>query len=105
MTDTNIHHLKESANEVSAEISPQKKIASLMEAFKLFSQESSRLESSYSELKEHFNSLNTELHTTVEQLSQKLIELDAITYYLNSILSNISQGIFFIDLAGCVTTY
>jgi signal transduction histidine kinase len=105
MTDTNINHLKASVHEASAETSPQKKIASLIEAFKLFSQESNRLESSYSELKEHLGSLDTELHTTVEQLSQKLIELDAITYYLNSILNNISQGILFIDLTGCVTTY
>lgn len=40
-----------------------------------------------------------------EIIQRKLFELDAITYYLNSILTNISQGLIFIDFKGIVTTY
>ena len=40
-----------------------------------------------------------------ELIQRKLFELDAITYYLNSILTNISQGLIFIDFNGTVTTY
>lgn len=40
-----------------------------------------------------------------ETLKNKLFQLDAITYYLNSILTNISQGLLFIDFEGTVTTY
>ena len=40
-----------------------------------------------------------------EALQKKLFELDVITYYLNSILTNISQGLIFVDYQGVVTTY
>lgn len=40
-----------------------------------------------------------------EALQKKLFELDVITYYLNSILTNISQGLIFVDFQGVVTTY
>jgi nitrogen fixation/metabolism regulation signal transduction histidine kinase len=105
MTKSNIKHLKEFVNDASIELSQQKKIESLTKACELFNQESERLEKSYASLKEQFKDLNIEFETALNQLKQKLHELDAITYYLNSILSNVSQGILFIDLAGCVTTY
>jgi signal transduction histidine kinase len=105
MADLNIKNLREFVHEASAEISQQKKIESLTKACELFTQESERLEKSYSALKEQFKELNIEFEDALQQLNQKLVELDVITYYLNSILSNISQGIFFIDLNGCVTTY
>lgn len=38
-------------------------------------------------------------------LHNKGFQLDAVTYYLNSILTNISQGLLFIDFEGTVTTY
>lgn len=105
MADSNIKHLKEFAHEASGEPSQQKKIESLTRAYELFALESEKLEKSYVSLKEQFKEQNIEFEDALLRLNQKLMELDAITYYLNSILSNISQGIFFIDLNGCVTTY
>lgn len=40
-----------------------------------------------------------------KHLQTKLVEFDAATYYLNSILSNMSQGLLFIEFSGGVTTY
>lgn len=105
MAKTDIKHLKEMVHEASAEESQLKKIETFTKALEIFTRESERLEQSYSSLKEQFKELNIEFTDVIQQLNQKLVELDAITYYLNSILSNISQGIFFIDLTGCVTTY
>lgn len=105
MTRPTLKNLKHAVKEASAEPSQEKKIESLNRAFDLFTKESERLEKSYVDLKEQFKTLNIELEDTVKQLNQKLVELDAITYYLNGILSNISQGILFINLNGGVTTY
>lgn len=105
MAKADIKQLKEIIDEVSSDSSHQKKIESFTKAFEIFTNESERLEKSYSALKEQFKELNEEFADVINQLNHKLIELDAVTYYLNSILSNISQGIFFIDLTGCVTTY
>lgn len=105
MVEPDIKQLKEFVKEASAQQSQQQKIETLTKAFELFSAHAERLEKSYAALKEQFQRLNIEYENVFGQLNQKLHELDAITYYLNSILSNISQGIFFIDLNGCVTTY
>lgn len=105
MNNSNLDHLKDVAQAASADLSQQKKIEHLSQAFDLFTKESERLEKSYADLKNQFIEINLELQATVEELKRKLLELDAITYYLNSILSNISQGIIFINLNGDITTY
>ncbi len=105
MTEANIKHLKDITQAVSEDASQQHRMEHLTKAFDLFSKEAERLEKSYADLKDQFKDINLELQATVEELKKKLIELDAITYYLDSILSNISQGILFINLNGDVTTY
>lgn len=105
MTKQRLKKLEQAANDVATGETPQKKIESLGKAFELFTLESAKLEKAYSELKQQFKDVNSALEESNQTLKVKLIELDAITYYLNSILSNMSQGILFIDFNGGVTTY
>jgi PAS domain S-box-containing protein len=105
MAKPNMKHLQKAAKEVSGNLTSQEKIDSLNKAFEMFSQETTRLEIAYAALSEQFKDLNLELEETNLKLKNKVIELDIITSYLNSILNNISQGIIFIDLNGIVTTY
>lgn len=98
-------HLRHAAEAVTGSVTSDEKIAALIKAFELFNEETRRLEAAYSELRNQFKSANSELEESNRQLKLKISELDVITYYLDSILSNISQGILFIDLLGNVTTY
>lgn len=81
------------------------KITALNHAFDVFSSETTRLEIAYEALKAQFRSVHLELEETNHRLQKKLIQLDTITHYLNSIITNISQGILFIDLSGYITTF
>ena len=105
MTKTTLQNLKEIARAVNTDSSQQRKIEHLADAMDLFTKESERLEKSYADLKAQFKDLNLKLDETVEELKIKLHKLDAISHYFNSILSNMSQGILFINLNGDVTTY
>lgn len=83
----------------------KEKLASLSRAFELFSIETDRLEDAYNSLKDEFASIHQELESTNKKLIRKVAELDVMTFYFESILGNISQGLLFIDLNGDVTTY
>lgn len=83
----------------------EEKISALNEAFEVFNQETQRLEQAYHILKEQFKIVNLELESTNTQLKKKVLQLDTTTRYLNGILTNLSQGIIFIDLSGTITTY
>ncbi len=105
MDKSSIKDLKNVTQAAKEDSSQQKKMEHLTKALDLFIKESEKLEKSYIDLKNQFKELNLELQETVEVLKRKLVELDAISHYLNSILSNISQGILFINLNGDITTY
>lgn len=105
MSKPNIKQLKQAVNDVSKGDSTEKRVEALTRAFDLFTKETDRLEKAYEQLKENSVAVNKQLADANRKLQIKLIEFDAITHYLNSFLSNISQGIFFIDLNGGVTTY
>lgn len=62
------------------------------------------LETAYDTLKEQFKTVNRILRDTNVKLNTKVGELDVLTYYLNSILSHMSQGLLFINLDGYLTT-
>jgi PAS domain S-box-containing protein len=68
-----------------------KKLETLQHAFSLFSKETSRLEKAYQSLQKQFK--------------EKLIELDDTNQYLNSLVSNITQGMIFINTLGVITTF
>lgn len=78
---------------------------SLSRALELFSLETDRLQSAYNSLKDEFTSIHSELELTNKKLIKKIAELDVMTFYFESILSNMAQGILFINLNGDVTTY
>lgn len=105
MSDRNLKNLRKATQEVTESQTQKEKMESLSKAFEMFSQETVRLEAAYTKLKKEFEEVNQELQETNAQLQNKVIELDLLTYYLNSILTNISQGILFIDQHGMVTTY
>lgn len=105
MKDPKLESLKSAASQVSKAGNSTEKYATLNRAFELFSLEADRLESAYNSLKEEFTGIHEELEATNKKLIRKVAELDIMTYYFQSILGNISQGLLFIDLNGDVTTY
>jgi signal transduction histidine kinase len=105
MNDSSFKSLRQALASVSQGHTQQEKMDALLEAFSLFSYETERLQTAYRLLKEQFEAVNTELEESNRQLTLKIAELDVVTYYLDSILSNITQGILFIDFIGNVTTY
>src|SRR5689334_19842710 len=105
MMDSSFSRLQQAAKAVSSTDSSEDKTAALIRAFELFNHETQNLAAAYEGLKEQFKAVNLELEESNRQLKLKITELDVITYYLDSILSNISQGILFIDLIGNITTY
>lgn len=105
MMDSSFSRLQQAAKAVSSTNSSEDKTAALIRAFELFNHETQNLAAAYEGLKEQFKAVNLELEESNRQLKLKITELDVITYYLDSILSNISQGILFIDLIGNITTY
>ncbi|MEC7839943.1 MAG: ATP-binding protein [Chlamydiota bacterium] len=97
--------LKELAHRLKKEGNPKNNFTSLVRAFELFSAETDRLEGAYNSLKEEFTSIHGELESTNAKLTKKVAELGVMTFYFESIISNIAQGLLFIDLNGDVTTY
>ena len=80
-------------------------VSYLTQAFERFTKETQKLEKAYSSLKKQFRTVNLQLEETNHDLQENIAELDATTNYLNGILSNIAQGIIFVNLSGIVTTY
>lgn len=97
--------ISDTADEFGKKHPHKSNYTALNRAFELFSVETERLESAYNSLKEEFTSIHYELEAANKKLSRKLKELSALTFYLESILSNIHQGILFVDLNGDITTY
>ncbi len=103
--DSEMVRLREAVNQVSASKTTEEKLATLLKAFELFNQETSRLEAAYAALQKQFHDVNSELEKTNSALQDKVTELDSLSSYLHSILSNITQGLLFIDMKGIVRTY
>ncbi|NGX62931.1 MAG: Sensor protein ZraS [Candidatus Anoxychlamydiales bacterium] len=97
--------LNETANLALNSASTQESMKHLAKAFSLFSTETTRLENAYQRLLKRFNQVNNQLKIQENELRQKVTDLNSVTSYLNNILTNISQGIIYIDLDGIVTTY
>ncbi len=92
-------------NDPSMSYNSKNKVLALAESFHQFSEEASRLKGAYQELKGQFKELYQDLKATNEELSDKVLQLNLLSGYLHTLLSNISQGILFIDRRGQVTTY
>ena len=105
MTKAKLSDLQQAAQEALTSESASDKIEALSRAFKLFSEETQRLEAAHAQLKQDFEAVNLELEQANRRLSQKVRELDTTSSYLRNILSNMSQGLLFINKAGIVTTY
>lgn len=104
MRESNIEPLKRMAEKIASSQAGDR-LEHLSKAFELFSQETERIENAYNSLKEEFTSIHYELEEATVHLKKKVAELDVLNSYLQNILSNISQGLLFIDLNGDVTTY
>jgi PAS domain S-box-containing protein len=105
MTDSRLTELKHTTAAAVEMKSLQDGIDKLSQAFEIFSHETARLENSYEALQEKFTRINQKLEKSNRELHLKVSELDATSFYLNSLLNNISQGILFIKLSGVVSTY
>lgn len=105
MDKSRLEHLKKIVHEVGTTTNTEKQIELLTQGFELFSLETARLDEAYSSLKDQFKSVNHQLEETNNRLANKVQELHVLTTYLDNILSNISQGLLFIDFNGNITTY
>lgn len=105
MSKSNFFSLQNAVEKVSVGGGGEEGVENLTEAFKLFSQETVRLEKAYNELKGRLENVNLELEESNKKLNQKLVELDAVSTYLESILGHMTQGIIFVGIAGFVTTF
>ena len=104
MARERLHQLKKAAKNATSCDSRAEKIEALSQAFKMFSEETERLEEAHTRLKEEFQRVNLELEAANQRLTRKVHELDISTHYLKKILSHMSQGLLFINLAGIITT-
>ena len=102
--DILLQKIEEAAQNAKNSSSVEEGMQHLAKAFSLFSQEAARLKDNYYNLQEKFKAVGFELETTNEQLREKVSELKTLTFYLNNILKNMSQGLLFIDKEGTITT-
>lgn len=100
-----LQKLKKIIREIGSSESHEKQIELLTKGFELFSLETERLDGAYGALKEQFKNVNRQLEETNSRLANKVQELHVLTTYLDNILSNMAQGLLFIDFNGNITTY
>lgn len=105
MSKAKLTDLQAAAKEAASSDTSAAKIEALSRAFKLFSEESKRLETAHAALKRDFEEVNVQLEQSNRRLAQKLKELDTSTSYLRNILSNMSQGLIFINKSSIITTF
>ncbi|CAM2006491.1 ATP-binding protein [Acanthopleuribacter pedis] len=72
----------------------------LIEAFRSFNEASTVLERSYQELQAHTRELDLELADANERLRRSLLEQEATSLHLRSILNSLQVGIMVVDLEG-----
>lgn len=70
-----IQQLREFSESVSRDPSPEKRAQALAQAFRLFSEETLRLEAAYKDLQKRFIELNHQLEERTQQLQSKVEEL------------------------------
>lgn len=97
--------LQNTANAVKSATTVESKAAYLDQAFELFKQETDKLAAAYWGIQQKLEAVNLKLQDTNEKLKAKVSELKLATSYLDSILSQMSQGLLFVDLTGTITTY
>ena len=105
MSQSHLARLQKLEHELTSSEAHGKKGEALSEAFALFSAETKELLAAHQELKERYETVNRELTETNELLNHKVAELDFVSFYLQSIIDSINQGIIFIDGNGIVTTF
>lgn len=105
MDKSRLEKLKKIISEIGHSKSFEKQISLLTQGFELFSLETNRLDNAYGDLNEQFRSVNKTLEETNARLANKVQELHVLTTYLDNILSNMAQGLLFIDFSGMITTY
>ena len=97
--------LQRAVKAISQSKNEPEKLNALNHAFELFCIKTTHLEKAYATLMKQFKEVNLKLEGSVKELNKKVLQLDTVTRYLNGILTNISQGIIFVDLSGTITTF
>ncbi len=69
----------------------------LRQAFEQFSEHSMRLEEAYNTLEAQFRQVSAQLHEVYCQLDEKINDLATAKHYVESLLSQMSQGVLFIS--------
>ncbi|MDQ1272825.1 MAG: two-component system, NtrC family, sensor histidine kinase HydH [Planctomycetota bacterium] len=76
----------------------------LADAFHIFNNYTQRLEESYNQLQGRVKKIDREMAHTNARLKDKVLELDNVTKYLNSLLRSIHSGVIAVNLKGEVST-
>lgn len=105
MTKSSLDLLRKLVREVNDSQTVAEKMQALSRAFELFTEETTRLELAYVSLQEQFETVNKQLQGMNNKLKEKVLELDITNDYLENILSNMAQGLLFINSNGKMTTY
>lgn len=105
MSKSTLKKLHKATEAIEQAPSKEKGFSQLQEAFDLFTQEAKQLEAQYARLKYLFGETQSKLEDSNKKLKEKILDFNAITHYLNNILSKISQGIIFINSQKIITTY
>jgi PAS domain S-box-containing protein len=74
----------------------------LLQAFEMFTQASSSLETAFQQLQEHARNLSEELEAKNQELEQSLREKEEVETFLKNILENLPCGVLVLDEAGSV---
>ncbi len=100
-----MEELGKAVNALSQNGTVQEGLVHLKNANFLFIEETNRLRASYGKLQEEFQKVHTELKEVNQKLLQKAQELHTLSQYLGGILSNISQGLIFINTQGLILSF
>jgi signal transduction histidine kinase len=75
MQNSGVQQLRDFSESVDRDPNPEKRAEALAQAFRLFSEETARLEAAYKDLQKRFLELNNQLEERTQQLQSKVEEL------------------------------
>ena len=80
-------------------------VKDLLTVFDSFNTYAQKLETSYNQLKGRVKKIDQEMAYTNECLNKKVMELDNLTRFLNSILGSMHSGVVAVDNNGKIMTF
>ncbi len=92
-------------NSYKAKLKQLNNVKELLTVFDSFNTYAQKLETSYNQLQDRVKKIDQEMAYTNECLNKKVMELDNLTRFLNSILGSMHSGVVAVDNDGRVITF